>query len=130
MATYARIDTLSAHVGSKITVRGWIYNKRSSGKLHFLEVRDGSGTVQCVVFKGNVSEELFESADKLPQETSLMVTGTVIERGNRLGQDSSVLVATNRRNPLADPCTARASRLPACGPPELTSVYGSHILHL
>ena len=65
----------------------------------------------------------------LPKE-SAYITGTVIERGNRLGQDSSVLVATNRRNPLADPCTARASRLPACGPPELTSVYGSHILHL
>ena len=79
MVTYARIDTLSAHVGTEVTIRGWIYNKRSSGKLHFLEVRDGSGTVQCVVFKGNVSDELFESADKLPQETSLTVTGTVSE---------------------------------------------------
>lgn len=79
MATYARIDALSAHVGTEVTVRGWLYNKRSSGKLHFLEVRDGSGTVQCVVFKGNVAEDLFEIADKLPQETSLTVTGTVSE---------------------------------------------------
>ncbi len=52
-----RIADLSGHVGETVTLRGWLYNKRSSGKLHFLEVRDGTGIVQCVVFKGNVTPE-------------------------------------------------------------------------
>jgi asparaginyl-tRNA synthetase len=66
-----RIEDLATHVGEKVTIEGWLYNKRSSGKLHFLEVRDGSGICQCVVFKGDVSPELFAAADKLAQETSL-----------------------------------------------------------
>jgi asparaginyl-tRNA synthetase len=48
------------HVGETVTLHGWLYNKSSKGKLHFLQVRDGSGVVQCVVFKGNVDAELFE----------------------------------------------------------------------
>jgi len=75
------VSQLKAHVGNAVTLQGWLYNKRSSGKLHFLEVRDGSGIVQCVVFKGNVSPELFAKADHLAQETSLVVTGTVKEHG-------------------------------------------------
>ena len=54
-----------------------MYNKRSSGKLHFLQLRDGSGVVQCVVFKGDVEAELFERCDHLPQESSLVVHGQV-----------------------------------------------------
>ena len=71
------VAQLSSHIGEEVLLRGWLYNKRSSGKLHFLEVRDGSGICQCVVFKGNVSPELFAQADHLAQETSLAVTGTV-----------------------------------------------------
>jgi len=44
------ITDLAPHVGEKVTIEGWLYNKRSSGKLHFLEVRDGTGICQCVVF--------------------------------------------------------------------------------
>src|SRR6266571_468996 len=63
--------------GQEIVLHGWLHNRRSSGKLHFLQVRDGTGFIQCVVFKGNVSPEVFHEADHIPQETSLTVQGTV-----------------------------------------------------
>ena len=71
------IADVARHEGQEITLHGWLYNRRSSGKLHFLQVRDGTGTIQCVVFKGNVTPEVFHEADHLPQETSLAVTGMV-----------------------------------------------------
>ena len=80
-----RIEKLADHVGETVKVQGWLYNKRSSGKLHFLEIRDGSGIVQGVVFKGNVTPELFSAADHIPQETSLSVTGLVKEHGKIKG---------------------------------------------
>ena len=85
MSKKVRIEDLGGHVGEKVTVEGWLYNKRSSGKLHFLEVRDGSGICQCVVFKGDVSPELFAEADKLTQETSLRATGVVREHAKIKG---------------------------------------------
>jgi len=86
MATRTTIDRIAEHVGTEVELRGWLYNKRSSGKLHFLEVRDGTGIAQCVVFKGDVSAELFEAAGKLTQETSLTLTGSVREHGKRKGE--------------------------------------------
>lgn len=74
-----RVEDVGAHVGQEITLKGWLYNKRSSGKLHFLQLRDGSGIIQCVVFKGDVTPEVFELADKITQESSIEVTGTVRE---------------------------------------------------
>ncbi|MFL5262193.1 MAG: asparagine--tRNA ligase [Anaeromyxobacteraceae bacterium] len=71
------IADIAQHDGREVTLHGWLHNRRSSGKLHFLQVRDGTGVIQCVVFKGNVSAEVFSEADHLPQETSLRVTGTV-----------------------------------------------------
>ncbi|HET7754860.1 MAG TPA: asparagine--tRNA ligase [Anaeromyxobacteraceae bacterium] len=71
------IADIAQHEGKDVTLHGWLHNRRSSGKLHFLQVRDGTGTIQCVVFKGNVTPEVFHEADHLPQETSLAVTGTV-----------------------------------------------------
>src|SRR3989339_620401 len=71
------IKDLKDYVGKEVTLKGWLYNKRSSGKIKFLIMRDGSGYVQCVVFKGNVTDEIFESADKLTQESSFEVTGKV-----------------------------------------------------
>ncbi len=85
-APVVSIADLTRNVGRTVTLRGWLYNKRSSGKLHFLEVRDGSGIVQCVVFKGDVSPELFAQADHLQQETSLEVRGLVKEHGKIKGQ--------------------------------------------
>lgn len=71
------IKELPNHEGETVKVRGWLYNKRSGGKIQFLVLRDGSGYVQCVYFKGNVSEEIFELAGKIGQESSVEVTGTV-----------------------------------------------------
>ncbi len=74
-ATY--IDEIGKHEGEEVTLRGWLYNKRSSGKLHFLQVRDGTGTIQCVVFKKEVPAEVFALADHIAQESSIVVRGTV-----------------------------------------------------
>jgi asparaginyl-tRNA synthetase len=71
------VADIARHEGKEITLHGWLHGRRSSGKLHFLQVRDGTGTIQCVVFKGNVPAEAFHEADHLPQETSLTVTGLV-----------------------------------------------------
>jgi len=72
-----RIADISRYEGQEVEVRGWLYSRRSSGKLHFLQLRDGSGIIQAVVFKGDVTPELFALADHLGQESSLIVRGTV-----------------------------------------------------
>ena len=72
------INELKGRIGETVTLKGWLYNKRSSGKLVFLQMRDGTGIVQCVVFRPN-SEELFEAANSIGQESSIIVTGTVKE---------------------------------------------------
>jgi asparaginyl-tRNA synthetase len=71
------VERLGDHVGQGVVLKGWLRGIRSSGKLHFLTLRDGTGDVQCVVFKGDVSPEVFESAAHLRQEASLIITGTV-----------------------------------------------------
>src|SRR5688572_32868704 len=68
---------LDALEGKEVTLKGWLYNKRSSGKLHFLEVRDGTGILQCVIYVKDVPPEVFTRADHLPQETAVIVTGKV-----------------------------------------------------
>jgi asparaginyl-tRNA synthetase len=73
------IKDLSSHVGKEITLSGWLYNKRSSGKVKFVVLRDGTGYLQCVYFKGNVTPEVFELADRLGQESSIEVTGLIKE---------------------------------------------------
>jgi len=73
------IKDLKEQVGKEITLRGWLFNKRSSGKVRFVILRDGTGYLQCVFFKGNVSEEVFDMADKLGQESSIEVKGKVKE---------------------------------------------------
>lgn len=69
------IEDLAQHLGEELTLRGWLYNKRSSGKLHFLLVRDGTGICQCVASKADLGEEAFAAADHMGQETSLEVVG-------------------------------------------------------
>ena len=71
------IKDLGEFVGKEVILKGWLYNKRSSGKVKFLILRDGTGLLQCVYFKDNVSEEVFDLADKLGQESSIEVTGKV-----------------------------------------------------
>ena len=73
----ARIQDIAKHEGQQVTIHGWLHNRRSSGKIHFLQVRDGSGFIQAVMSKAAVGDEIFKGADHLSQETSLSVTGTV-----------------------------------------------------
>ncbi len=72
------INELTTHIGKEVVLKGWLYNSRSSGKLVFLQLRDGTGIVQCVVFKGN-NEEVFEKAKALGQESSIIIHGSVKE---------------------------------------------------
>ncbi len=71
------IEELQHHIGETITLHGWLYNKRSSGKIRFLVMRDGSGLVQGVVAKTAVSEDVFNRFDQLTQESSFSMTGKV-----------------------------------------------------
>jgi asparaginyl-tRNA synthetase len=73
----ASIQDISKHEGQQVTIAGWLSNRRSSGKIHFLIVRDGTGFVQAVMSKAAVGDDAFTRADHLSQETSLSVTGTV-----------------------------------------------------
>ncbi len=77
MAEHIYIEQLADHVGEKVTIKGWLYAKTGKGKLQFLQVRDGTGIMQCVVFKRDVTPEVFEAARMLTQESSLVVTGTI-----------------------------------------------------
>jgi asparaginyl-tRNA synthetase len=65
------------HEGQDITINGWLYNKRSSGKLWFLMVRDGTGVIQAVVSKADVPDDTFEACERATQETSLSLSGKV-----------------------------------------------------
>jgi asparaginyl-tRNA synthetase len=75
--TITCIEQIGEQVGGEATIRGWLHNKRSSGKLQFLIVRDGTGYLQCVVFRKSVTEETFLLASDLTHESSLRVTGTI-----------------------------------------------------
>tara|TARA_X000000368_G_scaffold126411_1_gene99299 strand:+ start:3213 stop:4502 length:1290 start_codon:yes stop_codon:yes gene_type:complete len=71
------IKNLKDFVGKEVQVNGWVYNIRSIGKIWFVIVRDGTGYVQCVVSKNDVSEDIFSLENTLTQESSLKIKGTV-----------------------------------------------------
>jgi|SRR5688572_23543847 asparaginyl-tRNA synthetase len=77
MGAVASVETIGAHEGTTVTLRGWLAARRSSGKIHFLQVRDGTGTIQCVMGKQDVPPEVFARAEHLPQESAVVVTGAV-----------------------------------------------------
>jgi asparaginyl-tRNA synthetase len=70
------IEDIGKHEGEEVTIKGWLHNRRSSGKIHFLILRDGTGFIQAVMSKAAVGEDRFKAADHLSQETSIIVTGT------------------------------------------------------
>jgi len=72
-----RIENIAEHEGEQVTLQGWLYHHTDKGRLQFLQVRDGTGFVQCVVFEKEVAPELFETVQNLTQESSLVVTGTI-----------------------------------------------------
>ena len=77
MSTQTYINELAKHAGNEVTLKGWLYNMRSSGKILFPQLRDGTGVVQCVVLKNAVSAELWEEMKAMGQESALVIKGTV-----------------------------------------------------
>ena len=73
----AYIEEIAAFEGKAVTLRGWLHNRRSSGKIHFLNVRDGTGFIQCVMSQAAVGEQMFTRADHLGQESAVIVHGGV-----------------------------------------------------
>src|SRR5437870_4262827 len=71
------IEDIGKHEGAEVVIKGWLHNRRSSGKIHFLILRDGTGFIQAVMSKAAVGEEMFKAADHLSQETSVIVSGSV-----------------------------------------------------
>jgi len=79
------IKDLSQKVGQEVTLKGWVNNKRSSGKIAFLEIRDGSGFVQAVAVKESLAPEVWDLIDKSTQESSVEITGTVSKHPKQEG---------------------------------------------
>ncbi len=71
------IQKIASFRESEVTLSGWLHNKRSSGSLIFLELRDGSGFIQAIVNKQEVPEKVWQAAESLTQESSLSLTGIV-----------------------------------------------------
>jgi asparaginyl-tRNA synthetase len=102
MAHVIRVERIADYIGQDVTVQGWVYNRTDKGKLVFLLVRDGYGFVQCVAFKGDLEAELFDQLTRLPQESSVIVTGVVradtrapgIPGGYEIGVKSVEIVQT------------------------------------
>jgi asparaginyl-tRNA synthetase len=104
MRTY--IENLKNHVGEKVELRGWVYQSRSSGKVKFLELRDGTGTVSCVFFKGECTEEALTNFDSLTQETSLKLVGTVRKHPKHenvfeIGAESFEIIGKSENYPIS-----------------------------
>jgi asparaginyl-tRNA synthetase len=71
------IEDIAKFDGQSVRLRGWLHNRRSSGKIHFLTLRDGTGFIQCVMSKKQVGDEHFTQADHLSQESAIVVEGGV-----------------------------------------------------
>src|SRR6266540_3044017 len=100
-----RIKELPQHLGEKVTINGWLYNKRTSGKLQFPIIRDGSGYLQCVVFKKEVPEETWKAVEEVTQESSVRVTGAVRAEqrapgGVELGVESFEIIQLAQEYPI------------------------------
>lgn len=79
MKDWIYIENIGKHVGERVKLRGWVYNKRSSGKVRFLLIRDGTGLIQGVISSSNKDDPLFQKFDSLTQESSLIADGKVRE---------------------------------------------------
>lgn len=99
------IEELKNHIGKEVTLRGWVYNRRDSGKIRFMLLRDGTGILQCVFVRSEVAPEIFESADSLNQEALVEIRGTIREDkrspgGVELGAVSVKLLADSVDYPI------------------------------
>ncbi len=103
------ISDLKDNVGEEVTLAGWLYKSRSSGKVQFLIIRDGTGLCQCIVEKDKIPEELFAQLKRLGQESSLMVTGTVRAEERSVGGFELAVTAAQIVSPATDyPITPKA----------------------
>ncbi len=98
----AYIEQLKDHVGQEVTLKGWLYNSRASGKIQFLILRDGTGLCQCVVEKGKIPDELFEQLGHLGQESSLSVSGLVRADERSVGGHELAVTGANIISPATD----------------------------
>ena len=108
--TITRIEAISSHVDQEVTLQGWVYNRTDKGKLCFLQIRDGTGFIQCVAFKGDLDLDLFDRILHLPQESAVVITGTVrkdarapgVPGGYEVGiRDLEVIQAADPDYPMA-----------------------------
>ena len=74
-----RVEDIANYIGQQVTAQGWVYSRTDKGKLVFLLLRDGSGFVQCVAFKDDLPAAIFDQLTRLPQESSVIVSGEVRE---------------------------------------------------
>ena len=106
------IAEASQHAGQKVRIPGWLYSLRRSGKILFPQLRDGTGIMQCVAVKKAVPEEVFQALRHLPQESSLIVTGTIREEARAVGgyemdvENVEILQRVNEDDPY--PITPKA----------------------
>lgn len=103
---WVTINNISGHEGQTVELKGWVANRRSSGKIRFLLIRDGHGVIQCVVTPDQVSQEVFELVDKLPYESSVIVCGQVKRDtrspvGYEIGLNDLKLISEAQPYPIA-----------------------------
>jgi asparaginyl-tRNA synthetase len=103
--TGPRIKDLPNLIGERVTINGWLYNKRTAGKLQFPIIRDGSGYLQCVVFRKEVSEQTWKAVEEVTQESTVRVTGVVRAEarapgGVELGVESFEIIALTQDYPI------------------------------
>ena len=106
MTPSIRIENIKNYQDREITICGWITHNRSSGKIRFLKVRDGSGTIQCVLFKGDVSPEIFNLGETLTLESSVKIQGLVKEDkrsplGFELGVKNISIIGESAEYPIS-----------------------------
>lgn len=100
--SFTQICNLADFEGKEVTLAGWLYNSRASGKIQFLIIRDGTGLCQCVAEKGKISEQLFEQLKHLGQESSLTVTGVVRADERSVGGFELAVTNTQIISPATD----------------------------
>ncbi|MFH1173172.1 MAG: asparagine--tRNA ligase [bacterium] len=83
--SYVFIRDIKDYVSQVVTLKGWVFNFRSSGKIYFLQLRDGSGVIQAIVAQEKVSKEVWADCQKITLETSIEVSGLVVEHPKQPG---------------------------------------------
>ena len=79
------INNSKKYVNDTVKINGWVYNSRRSGKIGFLSIRDGFSIMQCIIEKSAVGEEMFDTFKTLTQESSISVTGKIVENDRAIG---------------------------------------------